>query len=119
VQGQTGSALQALRDLVSQRLRHFAQQSAEGQGVRRVKDSPCTCSPAVWLEPCLFTDAEGKGYASGSTSQLQVFGPTGIKREALDFKGRGGERRQTLLHPAGRKLFLLGDELLYVELAER
>jgi hypothetical protein len=66
-----------------------------------------------------FDPATGDVYANGSGNQLEVFGPTGIKRETLEFVGRGGEGRQTLVHPAGRKLLMLGDELIFVELAER
>ena len=48
--------------------------------------------------------------------RLGVFRPSGVKVKDLDFGGQTGDARQTLVHHRGRKLLMLGDELLDVEI---
>jgi hypothetical protein len=55
-------------------------------------------------------------YAQQSTSRVGVFRPSGVKIKDLDFGGQTGDARQTLVHPRGRKLLMLGDDLLSVEI---
>ena len=55
-------------------------------------------------------------YANHTVVTLSVFRPSGVKIKDLTFPGHDVGARQTLVHPAGRKLLMLGDELLSVEI---
>jgi hypothetical protein len=54
-------------------------------------------------------------YANTDDNHLLLFGERGGKREALTFWHERGEGKQTLVHPEGQKLLLLGTSLSYVE----